>query len=262
MTISEENLSEDQVRAMVRKVVLRTLGTDGLVDSSRDGRSQASIKAPRATVTEADILNAPAGGIVSVPPRAVITPLARETAMERQISLVQEPEVPTRLPGQRPSGGAQVASSSRIVALGADHGGYAMKEDLKAYVTGLGYQVSDCGTNSSAAVDYPDFAYAVAQLVSRGQAWRGIIVDGAGIGSCMAANKVPGVRAAMCYDHATAANSREHNDANVLTLGGGLLGSNLARQIVKTWLETDFGGDRHARRVGKITEIERRFLKR
>jgi ribose 5-phosphate isomerase B len=137
-----------------------------------------------------------------------------------------------------------------------------MKEDLKAYVTGLGYQVTDCGTNSSAAVDYPDFAYAVAQLVSGGQAWRGIIVDGAGIGSCMAANKVPGVRAAMCYDHATAANSREHNDANVLTLGGGLLGTNLARQIVRTWLETDFGGDRHARRVGKIMGIERRFLKR
>jgi ribose 5-phosphate isomerase B len=101
----------------------------------------------------------------------------------------------------------------------------------------------------------------VARLVSDGRAWRGIIVDGAGIGSCMAANKVPGVRAAMCYDHATAVNSREHNDANVLTLGGMLLGANLARQVVKVWLETDFGGGRHARRVDKIMAIERRFLR-
>jgi ribose 5-phosphate isomerase B len=144
--------------------------------------------------------------------------------------------------------------------LGADHGGYGMKEDLKAYLDELGYQVIDCGTHSTASVDYPDFAYAVAKLVSDGRAWRGIIVDGAGIGSCMAANKVPGVRAAMCYDHATASNSREHNDANVLSLGGMLLGQNLARQIVKTWLDTQFGGSRHARRVDKIMAIERRFF--
>ena len=121
-------------------------------------------------------------------------------------------------------------------------------------------EVIDCGTHSTASVDYPDFAYAVAKLVSEGRAWRGIVVDGAGIGSCMAANKVPGVRAAMCYDHATAVNSREHNDANVLTLGGMLLGQNLAREVVKTWLGTDFGGGRHARRVDKIMGIERRFL--
>ncbi len=134
-----------------------------------------------------------------------------------------------------------------------------MKEDLKAYLGELGYQVVDCGTFSPEAVDYPDFAYAVARLVAEGRAWRGIVVDGAGIGSCMAANKVPGVRAAMCYDHATAVNSREHNDANVLTLGGLLLGRSLAREIVKTWLATDFGGGRHARRVDKIMEIEKRF---
>ncbi|MGD8903690.1 MAG: ribose 5-phosphate isomerase B [Anaerolineae bacterium] len=154
------------------------------------------------------------------------------------------------------------SSSSRSVALGADHGGYAMKEDLKGYLGDLGYEIIDCGTSSKDSVDYPDFAYAVAKLVSEGRAWRGIMVDGAGIGSCMAANKVPGVRAAMCYDHATAVNSREHNDANVLTLGGVLLGTNLARQIVKTWLETDFGGDRHARRVNKIMAIEKRFSRK
>jgi ribose 5-phosphate isomerase B len=137
-----------------------------------------------------------------------------------------------------------------------------MKEDLKAYLADLGYEVADCGTHSTDSVDYPDLAYAVAQLVGEGHVWRGIIVDGAGIGSCMAANKVPGVRAAMCYDHATAVNSREHNNANVLTLGGVLVGRSLARQIVKAWLETDFGGGRHARRVDKIVEIEQRFLRK
>ena len=152
-------------------------------------------------------------------------------------------------------------SGGNIVALGADHGGYPLKETVKAHLASLGYSVIDCGTNSTEAVDYPDFAYAVARLVSEGQAWRGIIVDGAGIGSAMAANKVPGVRAALCYDHATAVNSREHNDANVLTLGAGLIGPNLAKQIAETWLRTEFGGGRHAKRVDKIVEIERRFLK-
>ena len=145
------------------------------------------------------------------------------------------------------------------VALGADHGGYALKETLKAYLAELGYAVVDCGTHSTDAVDYPDLAYAVARLVSSGEAWRGIVVDGAGIGSAMAANKVPGVRAALCYDHATALNSREHNDANVLTLGAGLIGPNLAKQIAQAWLATPFGGGRHQRRVDKITDIERRF---
>jgi ribose 5-phosphate isomerase B len=156
---------------------------------------------------------------------------------------------------------APSASPEKTVALGADHGGLAMKEDLKGYLSELGYAALDCGTYSSESVDYPDFAYAVARLVAEGRAARGIMIDGAGIGSCMAANKVPGVRAAMCYDLSTAVNSREHNDANLLTLGGGLIGATLARQIVKTWLSTDFGGGRHARRVEKIMAIERRYLK-
>lgn len=149
----------------------------------------------------------------------------------------------------------------RPVALGADHGGFALKEALKEFVSGLGYSIIDCGTQSTEAVDYPDLAYAVAKLVSTGEARFGIMVDGAGIGSAIAANKVPGVRAALCYDHATAVNSREHNDANVLTLGAGLIGLNLAKQIVQTWLATPFSGGRHQKRVDKITEIEKRFLK-
>jgi len=148
-------------------------------------------------------------------------------------------------------------SSGQTVAIGADHGGFPMKDNLIAHLTENGYRVEDCGTYSAESVDYPDFAYAVAKQVSSGEAWRGIIIDGAGIGSCMAANKVSGVRAAMCYDHATAVNSREHNNANVLTLGAGLIGPGLAKQIVDTWLSTEFGGGRHARRVDKIMAIEK-----
>ena len=147
---------------------------------------------------------------------------------------------------------------AKSVAIGADHGGYAMKESLKSVLEEDGYQVIDCGTNSTDSVDYPDYARDVAQSVASGKAWWGIMIDGAGIGSCMAANKVPGARAAMCYDHATTSNAREHNNANILTLGAGMIGLNLAKQIVKTFLTTEFGGGRHARRVDKIMEIERK----
>jgi len=153
---------------------------------------------------------------------------------------------------------SQQLAVNRIITMGADHGGFTLKESLKAYLQQQGYQVDDCGTHSTDSVDYPDFAYAVAKKVSEGTAWRGIIIDGAGIGSCMAANKVPGVLAAMCYDHATAVNSREHNGSNVLTLGAGMIDEALARQIVMTWLNTVFGGERHARRVDKILAIENR----
>jgi len=145
----------------------------------------------------------------------------------------------------------------KVVAIGADHGGFQLKETLKEFLEENGYSVLDCGTNSTDSVDYPDFARAVAEQVKSGNVWRGIMIDGAGIGSCMAANKVPGVRAAMCYDFSTAYNSREHNNANLLTLGAGLIGSSLAKQILSTFLETEFGGGRHARRVDKIMEIEK-----
>jgi ribose 5-phosphate isomerase B len=154
-----------------------------------------------------------------------------------------------------------IETSKKTVAIGADHGGFEMKEVLKIYMAELGLTVNDCGTNSKDAVDYPDYAMAVAREVSGGKAWRGIVIDGAGIGSCMVANKVPGIRAAMAYDYASALNSREHNDANILTLGAGLIGLNQARTIVKTWLATEFLGGRHARRVEKINAIEKQFLK-
>jgi ribose 5-phosphate isomerase B len=152
-------------------------------------------------------------------------------------------------------------SAKKVVAIGADHGGFELKEILKPEITAMGYEVVDVGTSGKEAVDYPDFAHAVAVLVSGHKAWRGIMIDGAGIGSCIVANKVPGVRAGMAYDYSSAVNSREHNDTNVLTLGAGLIGINLAKQIVKTWLSTEFGGGRHAKRVDKIVSIEKQYLK-
>jgi ribose 5-phosphate isomerase B len=157
---------------------------------------------------------------------------------------------------------ARIESSGRkVVAIGADHGGFELKEALKSDLKTLGFDVNDVGTNSKDAVDYPDFAHAVAQAVSSGKAWRGIMIDGAGIGSCIVANKVPGVRAGMAYDYSSAVNSREHNDTNVLTLGAGLIGVNLAKQIVKTWLTTEFAGGRHTPRVDKIKSVEKKYLK-
>lgn len=140
------------------------------------------------------------------------------------------------------------------VALGADHGGFDLKSSIAQQLRQLGHEVVDVGTSSREAVDYPLFAHAVAVEVASGRCDRGIMIDGAGIGSAMAANKVRGIRAALAYDLSSARNSREHNDANVLTLGAGLIGPRLAEQIVAAWLETACTEDRHLRRVAQIEE--------
>jgi ribose 5-phosphate isomerase B len=240
--------SEDKIRQIVRRVVLRTLqNTSGVLLSSTEQRGKA-------VITAEEVRQIEPGAELQVPAEALITPLARQVALERSVTLTTTANQPLADDQSAPSRG-------HVVAIGCDHGGFEMKEHLKSYLAELGYHPLDCGTHSKESVDYPDFAYAVARQVADGTAFRGIIIDGAGIGSCMAANKVPGIRAAMCYDQATAVNSREHNNANVLTLGAGLIGQNLAQQIVNTWLKTDFGGGRHARRVEKIMEIEQRYLK-
>ncbi len=212
----------------------------------------------RPIITVDDIRVARPGSVLPVPPGALVTDLAHEVAQANQIRLVESSSLAGKA-GQSPSEGP-------VVAIGSDHGiSFSMKEALKSHLEKLGYAVVDCGTYTSDSVDYPDIAYAVAKQVANNTAWRGIIVDGAGIGSCMAANKVPGIRAALCYNQAMALNSREHNKANILTLGAGMVGLNLAKQIVEVWLKTDFPQDpdskRHARRVNKIMEIEQRFLK-
>jgi len=148
-------------------------------------------------------------------------------------------------------------SNTKKIAIGSDHSGFELKEKLKLYLEEKDFTVFDCGTNSPDAVDYPAIAYNVAKLVSDSKYEKGIIIDGAGIGSAMAANKVDGIRAALCYDVSSAKNSREHNDANVLTLGAGLIGLALAKQIVDIWLTTECTVDRHLRRVKMIDEIEK-----
>lgn len=147
----------------------------------------------------------------------------------------------------------------KTIAIAADHGGFPLKERIAFRLKEAGWEVVDCGTDSHEPVDYPDFAHAVATKVASGECAWGIVIDGAGIGSSMVANKVPGIRAALCYDISSARNSREHNHANVLTLGAGLIGEGLAWQIVEEWLATEWAGGRHARRVSKIDAIDKRY---
>ncbi len=150
-------------------------------------------------------------------------------------------------------------TSPRTVAVGADHGGVALKAVLVEHLKGRGLGVTDCGTSRPDPVDYPDFAHVVARLVATGACDVGIAIDGAGIGSAMVANKVPGVRAANAHDTSMARNAREHNYANVLTLGARMVGEGLALEIVDTFLATPWGAERHGRRVAKITQIEQQY---
>ena len=151
--------------------------------------------------------------------------------------------------------------AEKTIALGADHGGFRLKEAIKPLLADLGLETRDVGVYDEKPADYPDIALKVAELVARGEARRGVIIDGAGIGSSIAANKVAGIRAALCYDRASARNSREHNDANVLTLGARLLTESQAEDVLRTWLDTPFAAGRHTARVEKITRIEEQYGK-
>jgi ribose 5-phosphate isomerase B len=142
------------------------------------------------------------------------------------------------------------------IAIGSDHRGFEVKRRIVTLLQRLNHEVVDMGTNSGESVDYPDFAIPVAQAVSEKRVDRGILICGTSIGMCIAANKVPGVRAAPCHDSITAEMSRRHNDANVLCLSADLLGGELVDRMVRIWLETEFEGGRHARRVEKITRFE------
>ncbi len=142
------------------------------------------------------------------------------------------------------------------VALGSDHRGFEAKEQIKSILEQLGHEAIDCGTNSTDPSDYPDAAYLTARVVSTHEADRGILACATGIGMCMAANKLKGVRAALCHDELSAQISRDHNDSNVLCLSGDQVGDVLLRKIVEVWLETPFSGGRHQRRVNKISAIE------
>jgi ribose 5-phosphate isomerase B len=147
------------------------------------------------------------------------------------------------------------------IGLGSDHAGFELKEDLRSYLAGQKIEAIDMGAYNEGPVDYPDIGARVAEKVSRGEIDRGILICGSGIGMSIVANRFPGVRAALCHDLYTARISREHNDANLLILGGRLIGKGLAREILKVWLETEFQGGRHQRRLEKILALEERILR-
>ncbi|MEO5761039.1 MAG: RpiB/LacA/LacB family sugar-phosphate isomerase [Vicinamibacteria bacterium] len=190
-------------------------------------------------VTAEDITAVGRGGELRVKPGTVITDWAREIAHSRDVKII-ETDGATRL----------------SLALGSDHGGFPLKETLKAQLQQT-YVVRDVGCHSTDAADYPDFAAAVGRLVSSSQCDFGIMIDAAGIGSAMAANKIRGVRAAMCNDEAAARNAREHNDANVMTLGAKLVDATKAQSLIQIFVTTKCVEDRHKRRVAKIVALER-----
>ena len=259
----ENSLStRDRVRAMVREV-LATVPTEGesepagekvytpehvIVNSLKEKREREYDRdeSSKSLITEDDLRGLDVGSRVRISANAKFTPLAADIVSEKGIELIRK---------ESRDAGLVIKS----VAIGADHGGYPMKEQLKTYLSDLGVQVRDFGTNSTDAVDYPDFAHAVATAVGAKHVDAGIIIDGAGIGSAMAANKVPGVRAAACYSPALAKNSREHNGANVLTLGSGQNSFEEVKEIVKSFATTKLSEPRHIHRVEKINAIDKQY---
>ena len=274
--MSEDEHTRDRVRALVREVLNKALPADDnaaarsrsatpvetqtrpsstsstvfvdIAPQTATGSEQAVARdeSSKMVITEDDVRGLEDGARLRIAKGAHLTPLAADIVREKRIELVHR--VPRR--GSR---------DSKLVAVGADHGGYKMKEDLKSLLKELGHHAHDFGTNSEDAVDYPDFAHAVARAVADKQADVGIIIDGAGVGSAMTDNKVPGVRAAACYSVTVAQNSREHNDANVLTLGSKTISTAEMREIVRAWLATEISEERHRKRVAKIVAVERQY---
>jgi len=255
-----DDATRDRVRALVRDVLSKAASSDAesstatntktsassATASSPDGPSVTRDESAKLVITEDDVRGLESGAVLRLAENARLTPLAADIVNERGIEVVR------RVPR---TGSKQ----SKTVAVGADHGGFPMKEELKTFLAELGHRVHDFGTNSESAVDYPDFAHAVARAVADGTVDVGIVIDGAGVGSAMTANKVPGVRAAACYSVEVARNSREHNDANVLTLGSKTITSAEMRDIVKAWLGTELSENRHRKRVSKIEAVERQY---
>ncbi|NNE98779.1 MAG: RpiB/LacA/LacB family sugar-phosphate isomerase [Pyrinomonadaceae bacterium] len=246
----------DQIRALVKQVL------DSVPSGSEPGRHDPDAAATslpvktdsafdrdesaKSLLTEDDFRGLENGARVRIAETARLTALANDLVRDKQLHLVRK--VP------------RVASFKvETVGVGCDHGGFEMKEHLKECLADQGLRVRDFGTHSKDAVDYPDHAQAVAQAVSSGNIDVGIVIDGAGIGSAMAAGKVPGVRPAACYNVALAKNSREHNGANVLTLGSGQNTLDEAKDIVYAFLTHEITEPRHKKRVGKIDAIERQY---
>ena len=259
--MADENKEKrDRVRALVRQV-LATVPTQGeekpaaahvpqhvIVNSLQDrlGKEFDRDESSKSLITEDDLRGLEPESRLRVAENVKFTALAQDIVNERRIELIRKQS-------------RHNATKAKSVAIGSDHGGFKMKEQLKNFLTDFGLQVRDFGTDSDDAVDYPDFAHAVAKSVSGRQVDVGIIIDGAGIGSAMTANKVPNVRAAACYSTALAKNSREHNGANVLTLGAGQNTFEELKHIVEAFISTDISEERHKKRVSKIDNIEKQY---
>lgn len=211
---------------------------------------------PKALLSESDVRSAIQEGksqiVVSV--GTIVTTLARDLAKDKGISIVERS-------GEKPTFSSHTSpEDERTLAFGCDHAGFEYKGVLIDHADSLGWTVVDAGTNSAASVDYPDFAFAVAELVRKRDVRLGLMVDGVGVGSAMVANKVPGIRAALCPDVFSAYNARAHNNSNILTLGSRTMGIEHCKKVLETFLLTDFEGGRHAKRVSKIMDVEARFL--
>ncbi len=252
-----DDSARDRVRALVREVLAKAAPENAeekptptrFVNTVSEINTQPAVtrdESAKTVITEDDVRGLESGAVLRIREDARLTPLAADIINEKKIEIV-------RRASRRGS------KASKLIAVGADHGGFSMKEELKAVLTELGHRVQDFGAYSEDAVDYPDFAHAVARAVADGSSDLGIMIDGAGVGSAMTANKVPGVRAAACYSVDVARNSREHNDANVLTLGSKTINSKQMRDIVTTWLSTEISEDRHRKRVAKIDAIQKQY---
>jgi ribose 5-phosphate isomerase B len=254
----EQKQTRDRVRELVKEVLANvpleeesapeTFPKRIVVNSLKDGIGKEFDRdeSAKSLIIEDDLRGLETGAKLRVSENARFTPLADDIIREKQIQLIKKSE-------------RRGSSKIQSIAVGADHGGFPFKEQLKGFLESLGFRVYDFGTNSQDAVDYPDFAHAVARAVGEKQADVGIVIDGAGIGSAMTANKVPNVRAAACYSAALAKNSREHNGANVLTLGSGQNTFAEIKEIVEAWLSTDLTEQRHQKRVAKIDAVERQY---
>ena len=245
--------TRDRVRALVREVLAKAAPESEqksrFISVAPEETASTTItrdESSKSVITEDDVRGLETGSVLRIGEEARLTPLAADIVNEKRIEIV-------RRSSRRGS------KASKLVAVGADHGGFKMKEELKVFLNELGHRVHDFGTDSEDAVDYPDFAHAVARSVSNGTSDVGIIIDGAGVGSAMTANKVPGVRAAACYSVVVARNSREHNGANVLSLGSKTINSKEMREIVSAWLATELTEDRHRKRVAKIDAIQKQY---
>lgn len=265
--MAEDKGKRDRVRELVRQVLAtvpmadkaatieeapaQTFPQRVVVNSLKEeiGKEFDRDESAKNLITEDDLRGLESGARLRVADGAKFTSLAEDFISAKNIVLIKK---------------SSRAASTKIktVAVGCDHGGFEYKEELKVFLGGLNVQIRDFGTNSKDAVDYPDFAHAVALAVSEKSADVGIVIDGAGIGSVMTANKVPGVRAAACYTVALAKNSREHNGANVLTLGSGQNTFAEVKAIVEAFLTSDITEERHKKRVGKINAVENQYSKK